>query len=133
VNGKNLSFLEVASPSLPDCTVIFEWGIADAGGFTYIDAEEAKRMLNAINQEQVRVLDLYCSIRYYKITASKRTPLKFDYYMMRVGFGENHHVELQVFHERGPRYISPEELANFLVTKVNGASARMTLKPAAPI
>ncbi len=130
VNGKNLSFLEVASPSLPDCTVIFEWGIADAGGFTLIGEEEAKKMLNAIAQEQIRVIDLYCGIRYYKNSAAKKTPLKFDYYMMRVGFGESHHVEIQIFHERGPRYISPEELVNFLVARVNGASPKKTLKQA---
>jgi hypothetical protein len=49
--------------------------------------------------------------------------------MMRIGFGENNTVELQVFHERGPRYISPEELVNFVVGKVNDGSARKILKP----
>jgi len=129
VNGKNLSFLEVGSPSMPNCTVIFEWGIADVGGFTYIDEVEAKKMLDISAREHLKVLDLFCGIRYYKSAATKKTPLRFDYYMMRVGFGANHRVEFQVFHERGPRYISPDELVNFLVVKINAASARKTLKP----
>jgi hypothetical protein len=132
VNGKNLSFLEVGSPSVPDCTVIFEWGIADVGGFTYIDEGEAKKILEVAAQEHLKTLDLFCGIRYYKNATTKKTPLRFDYYMMRVAFSENHCVEFQVFHERGPRYISPEELVNFLVAKVNAASARKTLKPEEP-
>ncbi len=129
VNCKTFRFEEVANPTLPNCTVIFEFGIADTGGFNFIDEEETKKMLKAIARGPLRLMDLFCGIRYYKKTAEKKTPLKFDYYMLRVGFGESNAVELQVFHERGPRYISPEELVNFVVGKVNDGSARKILKP----
>ena len=56
-------------------------------------------------------------------------PLRFDYYMMRVAFGKNV-VEIRVFHERGPRYVSPEDLVAFFVTKVNETSKRKILKTA---
>jgi hypothetical protein len=132
VNRKNLSFEEIGNPSIPNCTVIFEWGIADAEGFNYIDEEEAQKILNAIAHEPFRTIDFFCVIRYYKNAAAKKTPLKFDYYMMRMGFGENNSVEFQVFHERGPRYVSPEDLVKFLVCKVNEASARKILKLTEP-
>ena len=132
-NGKTLSFEEIGNPSVPECTVIFEWGIADKKGFTYFDEEEAKKLTTAIATERLRVIDLFCGIRYYKKTATKKKPLKFDYYMTRLSFGENHSVELQVFHERGPRYISPEELVNFIVAKINESSARKILKTAETI
>jgi hypothetical protein len=37
-------------------------------------------------------------------------------------------VEIQVFHERGPRYISPEDIVNLLVNEVNKTTSRKTLK-----
>ena len=66
-------------------------------------------------------MDFFCSIRYYKGIGEKKTPLKFDYYMLRTIFSKDT-FEVQVFHERGPRYISPEELTMFIFTKVNESS-----------
>ncbi|MBE3116097.1 hypothetical protein IMZ68_02735 [Candidatus Bathyarchaeota archaeon] len=57
----------------------------------------------------------------------KKTALKFDYYMIRTIFGSNI-VEIQISHQRGPRYISPEDLTSFMVNKVNEASQRKVLK-----
>ncbi len=131
-NRKTFSFEEVGNPTVPNCSVIFEFGIAEAENFNFIDEAEAQKMLNAIEHEPLKVMDLFCGIRYYKKTETKKKPLKFDYYMMRIGFGEDNAVELQVAHERGPRYLSPEDLANFLVCKVNGTSAKKVLKPREP-
>ena len=33
-------------------------------------------------------MDFFCSIRYYKAYREKRTPLKFDYYMLRTVFAK---------------------------------------------
>jgi hypothetical protein len=132
VNRKNLSFEEIGNPTIPNCTVIFEWGIADAEGFNYIDKEETQKILNIAAHEPFRIMDFFCAIRYYKNAAAKKTPLKFDYYMIRIGFSDNS-VEFQIFHERGPRYVSPEDLVKFLVYKVNEASARKILKLVEPI
>jgi hypothetical protein len=52
--------------------------------------------------------------------------------MMRAIFGKNA-VEIKVFHERGPRYISPEDLVTFLVAKVNETSTRQILKQTDPL
>jgi hypothetical protein len=76
-------------------------------------------------------MDLFCAVRYYKEKTEKRTPLKFDYYIMRAVFGKNA-VEVRVFHERGPRYISPEDIVTFLAKKINKTSTKKILKKVEP-
>jgi hypothetical protein len=131
INRKTFSFEEIAYPSVPECTIIFEVGIADAKSFNYIDEEETKRVLNALKKETFRVIDFFCAVRYYKAKTEKKTPLKFDYYMMRFVFGKDS-MEMRVFHERGPRYISPEDIITFLMKQINKTSAKKILKPVEP-
>jgi hypothetical protein len=131
INRKTFSFEEIANPTVPECTIIFEVGIADAKSFNYIDEEETKKASNALKKEPFRVMDFFCAVRYYKAKTEKKTPLKFDYYMIRVAFGKDT-MEIRVFHERGPRYISPEDIVAFLVNKVNEASGRKILKKVEP-
>ncbi len=127
INQRTFSFEEIACPTVPQGTIIFEAGLAEAQSFNYIDEEETKRVLNALRKEPFQLMDFFCAVRYYKCTTEKKTPLKFDYYLMRFIFGKNS-VEIQIFHERGPRYISPEDIVAFLVDGVNKTSARKILK-----
>ena len=127
LNRRAFSFEEITCPTVPQCTIILEAGIADAKSFNYIDEEEAKKVLAVLKKTALRSMDLFCAVRYYKGTADKQKPLKFDYYMMRVIFGKNA-VEIRVFHERGPRYISPEDIVTFLVNMINATSTRTILK-----
>jgi hypothetical protein len=127
INRRTFSFEEIAYPTVPDCIIIFEAGLADAKSFNYIDEEEAKKVLDMLRKGALRSMDLFCAVRYYKGTAEKKAPLKFDYYMLRFIFGKNT-VEIQVFHERGPRYISPEDIVTFLVNMINETSKRKILK-----
>lgn len=127
VNRRTFRFEEVSCPTVPECTIIFEAGLADAESFNYIDEEETRKVLTALKKVPFQTMDFFCAIRYYKGNEAKKKPLKFDYYMMRVVFGKNA-VEIRVFHERGPRYISPEDLVTFLVAKVNETSTRKVLK-----
>ena len=127
INRRNFSFEEVAYPTVPECTIIFEAGLAEAKNFNYIDEEETRKVLGVLRKGALRSMDFFCAVRYYKGTAEKKAPLKFDYYMMRAVFGKNA-VEIQVFHERGPRYISPEDITTFLVNEVNKTSSRRILK-----
>jgi hypothetical protein len=131
INHRTFSFEEIAYPTVPECTIIFETGLADAKSFNYIDEEEAKKVLNALRKSSFQTMDFFCAVRYYKGTADKKKPLKFDYYMLRVIFGKSA-VEIRVFHERGPRYISPEDIVTFLVNMVNEASKRKFLKRIEP-
>jgi hypothetical protein len=118
INCREYSFEEVANPTVPGGRVIFEFGLAESGDFNYIDEEEVKKILSFLAKEKLHSIDFFCSIRYYKGAGDKRTALKFDYYMLRTIFSKDI-LEAQVFHERGPRYISPEELTTFIFSKVN--------------
>lgn len=129
MNRASFTFEEVCSPAVPKSSVIFEFGIADTGNFNFLNEAETKKVLDTVSRGSLQVMDLFCAIRYYKNQEAKKTPLRFDYFMLRMVFGKEKSLELQVFHERGPRYISPEELASFLVRKVNGAASRKILKP----
>ena len=121
LNRKEFSFEEVANPTIPECKIVFEFGLAEAEGFNYIDEEEVKKTLKLLVKERLSSMDFFCSIRYYKGNGEKKTPLKFDYYMLRTLFSKDT-FEVKVFHERGPRYLSPEELTEFIFTKVNESS-----------
>jgi hypothetical protein len=131
INRETFSFEEIAYPTVPECTIIFEIGIAEAKSFNYIDEEEIKRVLTVLRKETLRLMDFFCAVRYYKGSGEKKKPLKFDYYMMRTIFGEKT-MEVQVFHERGPRYVSPEDIVAFLVNEINKTSARRILKRVEP-
>ncbi len=128
INCKTFTFEDVGNPTIPGCTVIFEVGIADSNSFTFIGDKEVKRVFIALKTEPFKVMDFFCAIRYYKDYALSRKPLKFDYYLTRLAFGERL-LEVHVFHERGPRYVSPKELIAFLLKKLNEASARKILQP----
>jgi len=131
INRETFSFEEIAYPTVPEGTIIFETGLAEAKSFNYIDEEETKRVLSALRKATFQTMDFFCAVRYYKGTGEKKTPLKFDYYLMRFVFSKNS-VEIQVFHERGPRYISPEDIVAFLVNEINKTSARKILKRVEP-
>jgi hypothetical protein len=123
VNCKEFTFEEVTNPTIPEGKVIFEFGLAESGDFNYIDDEEVKKALSFLAKERLDAMDFFCSIRYYKGKGENKTPLKFDYFMLRAVFNKDM-LEIQVFHERGPRYISPEELTAFIFTKINATSKR---------
>ena len=123
VNLREFTFEEIANPTVPQGKVIFEFGVAEAGYFNFIDEGELKKTLDFLAKERLTSMDFFCSIRYYKREGEKKTPLKFDYYILRTIFSKNA-FEVQVFHERGPRYISPEDLTTFIYERVNEASTK---------
>jgi len=127
INGMELVFEQISIPTIPDGVVIFEFGLAEDDGFNYLNEEEVKRALELVEKGRVGKLDLFCSIRYYKNAGDKRVALKFDYYMLRAMF-RNGTVEIRVFHERGPRYLSPEDLVGFIVDSLNSESEKTILR-----
>lgn len=131
INRKELIFEQISIPTIPEGIVIFEFGLAEAAGFNYLSTEETQRALDIVETEHVDTLDFFCAIRYYKDSGAKRTALKFDYYMLRAVFAKGT-LELRVFHERGPRYLSPEDLATFIVKNVNSESNKTILRETNP-
>ena len=51
--------------------------------------------------------------------------------MLRGIFGKGK-LEMQVFHERGTRYLSPEDLTGFLLRGINGTSNRKIAREITP-
>ena len=128
INGKAFSLQDIFDPSIPHCTVIFEFGIAETNTFNYLDKEENQKILKFLKKKPFQIMDFYCAVRYYKLRNDKKTPLKFDYYMVRFLF-ENKLLETRIFHERGPEHATPEDLINFLIMKINGKFSRKIVKP----
>ena len=107
--------------------MLFEFGLAEDAGFNYLSPPEVLRAVDFVDQEQVYTLDFFCSIRYYRGNGETRVALKFDYYMLRTVFSKGL-LELRVFHERGPRYLSPEDVTSFIVKGVNIESNKTVLR-----
>ena len=126
-NQIELSFEEVTNPTIPDCKVIFEFGLADSESFSYIDNEEEKKAFDIISKELLQTIDFFCGIRYYKGKTEKKAPLKFDYYLLRTIYDKGA-FEISVHHERGPRYISPQDLTQLIFNKINEKSSKKVLK-----
>jgi hypothetical protein len=131
INNKNFNLQEITNPSIPQCTAILEFGIAETNNFNYLDNEEANKVLKVIQKKPLQVMDFFCALRYYKTQNEEKTPLRFDYYMIRFIFNKDS-MEIQIFHERGPRHVSPEDVANFVVNKINEAFSKKILKATMP-
>lgn len=129
INGESFSLEEISDLSIPHCATIFEFGIAEDLIFSYLDQVEEKKVLKVIRKRPFSVMDLFCAVRYYKRGNNGKTALKFDYYMLRFLFRSKNSLEIRVFHERGPRHVSPEDLARFVVSKLNETLPRKRLKP----
>ncbi len=127
LNRKTFTFEEIGNPTIPDSTIIFEIGLADGNSFMFVDEDEAEKVMNILRKEAFDVMDFLCVIRYYKNYTSSKKPLRFDYYLTRLNFSKNI-VEFLIFHERGPRYLSPQEIVEFLKDKINETSTKRILK-----
>lgn len=125
LNQSEFTFEQVAIPTIPQGKVFFEFGIAEATNFTFINGEVMKKTLKNLAKEP-KILDLFCAIRYYKMEGEKKRALKFDYYMIRIIFDKST-FEVQTFHERGPRYLLPQEVFTFVVTKINESIGKKIL------
>jgi hypothetical protein len=127
-SGRTFKLEDIAFPSVHDCTATIEFGIADACSFNYLDDGETSEVLKRIRQQPFQLMDFFCAIRYYRTMGGRKTPLRFDYYLFRLVFGEKT-VEMLFFHERGPRYVCPEDLENLVVAKINDKFTKKILEP----
>jgi len=99
--------------------VSFELGIAEESAFNFLDKEELQRVCRHVEGRALSTIDVFCAIRYHTINESgKRTPLKFDYHLLRFTFYKKN-IELLVSHERGTQRIPLEDLVTFLTNNVN--------------
>jgi len=112
-----MTTLTKASPR--NCSVNFEFGVADADTFNFLDEEELKKLENTLKEQALRILDIFCVTRYHiDGTGGKRKSLKFDYNMLRFAFYRKN-MELFVYHERGIQRIPLEDFVLFLQDHFN--------------
>ncbi len=127
LNAENLVLEDIGNPSIPQCKVVFELGIAEGQTFSFLDDKETEHVLRIIKERPFPTMDFLCAIRYYRAPDGKMRPLRFDYYLFRFLFGKDL-IELRVFHERGSMHVAPGELAAFLGDRVNRLFPKRVLK-----
>lgn len=127
LNSETLTLEEVAAPSIPQCTAMFEFGIAEDTDFNYLDSEEKDKLLKAMEKKPFALIDFFCIMRYRKMQAEKKTPLKSDYYMLRFQF-DKELTQMQIFHEKGLMYVSPKDLPEFTIKRINSEFSKKVLK-----
>ncbi len=128
LNCETFSFEEVGSPTVEGGTVVFEFGLADTDCFCYLNNEEKEYLQKAVDHEPLQVMDWFVGIRYYRNVTGKKSPLKFDYSVLRMGFNPKGAVAMSISHERGPRYLSPEDLLEFVFRRLNEDEPKRILK-----
>jgi hypothetical protein len=128
LNSETVNLGEDAVTPTPRRMANLEVGIAEDNGFNYLDTEEKERLLKTINARNLQTVDLFCAIRYCKVHDEDKRPMRFDYYMLRLTFSKKA-VEMRVFHEKGPMHTTPDELAQFLINRINASFSKRVLKP----
>ena len=118
LNREICDLKRIVSVSLLKCEVSFEFGVAEAEEFSYLDEEELNKFRKSIADKTFSILDFFCVVRYHINKKGKRVPLKFDYHLLRFMFYDSN-IELQVTHERGAQHVSLEELVTFIAKRVN--------------
>ena len=98
--------------------VEMEAGVADGLTFSSLDRNVLSQCLSAVSESGFKMLDFFLVVRYYRVEAAAKMPLKFDYYIMRFIFREEE-VEMLVHHERGTRRLAVKELMAFQIHRIN--------------
>jgi hypothetical protein len=127
LNAQAFDLEKVTDVSIPECAASFEFGIAQANDFNYLDDDETEALLKTISKRPLDVMDFLCVVRYHRVLGEKKRALRFDYSLIRFSFSKDL-VDVRVFHERGPRHTSPEDVLNFIVSKVNEESSKRALE-----
>jgi len=123
LNSREYEQNEISS-EFTNCKVGFEFGIAEGTAFNYLDQDETERFQKSLSKRKLASLDFFCVVKYYLSRAKeKRKALKFDYYLLRFVFRKPS-IILTVFHERGTRRLSIEELIKFLTIQINAQLAK---------
>ncbi|MGB9134958.1 MAG: hypothetical protein WCC63_05185 [Candidatus Bathyarchaeia archaeon] len=118
LNQKKCSLEEVARSVGPRCEVDFEVGVGEETNFTFLDDSEMERLEREISRKALPLLDFLCVLQYHLIKEpERRSPLKFDYFLLRFAFAKNL-TELLVSHERGTQRVHVEDLMRFVIERV---------------
>lgn len=119
LNNKTIEMKTITQPSPLNCSVNFEFGLADGDTFNFLDAQELRKLAKTLEESTLETLDFYCAIRYHTTEPTgKRKPMKFDYKMLRFKFKDKN-MQLAAYHERGNQNIPIDDLFTFLQKQIN--------------
>lgn len=128
LNQETRNLNALSPPSTSKCEVSFEFGVAEGLTFNYLDEEELKRFQKRITEEaSPPTLDFFCVLRYHILKEGKRVRLRFDYHLLRFVF-HGKMVEMQIFHERGTRRVSLEDLTDFIVGQIREELPQLSIR-----
>jgi hypothetical protein len=129
LNSQEYNLNTIVPTTTAGCKIGFEFGIAEAATFNYLNPEEVNRFLRDLaKKETVLNIDFLCIVKYHLAGGEKRRPLKFDHYLFRFIFRKPE-AQLRVFHERGMQHLSIGELVEFLTKQINNELGKMKAKP----
>ena len=107
----------------------FEFGVAEEYDFNFLDNKELERCKRSIAENELKILDFFFTVKYHNIMKDhKRTPLKFDYHLLRFIFQRNG-LELRIRHERGPQRVGIDDLTEFIAKQINRELSKKQLTP----
>jgi len=112
-----------------NCMVGFEFGVANGFDFNFLDQNELDQCLKSVAETELETLDFFFAVRYHLIKDdSKRVPLRFDYFVLRLIFQESS-LGLRIRHERGTQRVPLDDLTDFIVKQINVELSRRQLMP----
>ena len=104
-------------------TLGFEVGVADDIYFNYLDDETVQRLYNLLNpRRNYNILDFLIIVTYHYTQQKRSIALNFDHFHFRLVFNKRR-IECRVFHHKGIRRMSIDELLNRIF---NGIRKNMT-------
>ncbi|MFA5364673.1 MAG: hypothetical protein WC325_05770 [Candidatus Bathyarchaeia archaeon] len=125
MNNKNYDITELNPYVKQDCTVGFEFGVADGFDFCFIDQNTLENCLRTVNEKDQKNLDFFFVVRYHN---QKGVPLRFDYHVLRFVFKRTS-LETRIRHEKGTQRVPLEELTDFIIKQINSELVCNQLSP----
>ena|GEM_PF-6860165 len=107
------------------CTL--EVGVAENGDFIFLGREEAVRLQAALDRRPPPRLDFIVYANYRR--AGSRRSLWGDLHRVRFLLLEEGLAEIQVYHVKGTRRLSLEELLNLIFSRLEQEAERLRLPP----
>ena len=108
-------------------TLGFEIGIADDIYFNYLDDETVQKLYKLLNPKRnYRLLDFLIIVTYHYTQQKKSIALNFDYFHFRLIFNKRK-IECRVFHNKGIRRMSINELINRIFERIRKSMIQSSL------
>lgn len=105
-------------PGYQSGEIKFKFGVGNKDGFDILDDKEAERVVRRIEEKgPFSTLDLAFHL-HYSTSVSKKHKVHQDQYMARLAF-QSGRVEILLYHLRGVRRTSPDELVRLLLSTTN--------------